>query len=163
ARTVSPAPRVYGGPRDGYQAAMIEVERGVPGVDAPDPTSYREFWAFYLSQHLHPMTRRVHAAATASAIATGLTALARRKWKVLAASPLLAYGPAFASHWIWEKNSPVVLKKGKPIWAAMADLEMVFKVFTRSIDGDVAAIRAATGLREDQVTLADRDRLPVAA
>jgi hypothetical protein len=56
-----------------------------------------------------------------------------------------------------------VLKKGKPIWAAMADLEMVFKVFTRSIDPDVDAIREATGLREGQVTLADRERLPVAA
>ena len=109
------------------------------------------------------MTRRVHAAATATAVLTGIAALARRRWKVLAASPLLAYGPAFASHWIWEKNSPVVLKKGKPIWAAMADLEMVFKVFTRSIDEDVADIRAGVGLQEHQVTLADRERLPAAA
>src|SRR5438270_11344273 len=154
---------VYRQRRDGYEADMIDVERGVPGVNAPNPTSYREFWAFYLSQHLHPMTRRVHAAATATAIATGLTAIFRRKWKVLAASPLLAYGPAFASHWIWEKNSPVVLKKGKPIWAAMADLEMVFKVFTRSIDKDVVDIRAGVGLAEDQVTLADRERLLPAA
>ena len=149
----------------GTKRNVIHVERGVPGVNAPDPTSYREFWAFYLSQHLHPMTRRVHAAATATAIFTGITALARRKWKLLAVSPLLAYGPAFSSHWIWEKNNPVVLKKGKPIWAAMADLEMVFKVFTRSIGEDVAEIRAGVGLEDHQITLADRDRerLPVAA
>jgi hypothetical protein len=137
---------------------VIDVGRGVPGVNAPDPGSYREFWAYYLSQHLHPMTRRVHAMATTAAILTGATALVRRKWKLLAASPLLAYGPAFSSHWIWEGNSPVVLNKGKPIWAAMADLEMVFKVFTRAIGEDVADVRAGLGLEPGQITLADRDR-----
>ena len=142
---------------------MIDLTSGVPGVDGPDPQSYGEFWAFYLSQHLHPMTRRMHAFATTSAILTGVAALASRKWKLFAASPLLAYGPAFSSHWIWEKNSPVVLRKGKPIWAARADLEMVFKVLTGRIGQDVAAIRAAAGLREHQVTLADRERLPAAA
>ena len=144
---------------------MIDVQRGVPGVNAPDPGSYQEFWAFYLSQHLHPMTRRVHAAATAAAIVTGLTALARGKWRALAASPLLAYGPAFASHWIWEKNNPVVLGKGKPIWAARADLEMVFKVFTGRIGADVERVRVGLGLKDHQVTIADRDReqLPAAA
>ena len=95
---------------------MIDVARGVPGVNAPDPGSYREFWAYYLSQHLHPMTRRVHALATTSAILTGVTALLRRRWKVLAASPLLAYGPAFSSHWIWEGNNPVVLGKGRRLF-----------------------------------------------
>src|SRR6266511_3820898 len=57
-------PRVYDGATDGYEALVIDVAGGVPGVNAPDPGSYREFWAYYLSQHLHPMTRRVHAAAT---------------------------------------------------------------------------------------------------
>jgi hypothetical protein len=147
-------------PAMGTKSSMIHVEKGVPGVNAPDPSSYREFWAFYLSQHLHPMTRRVHAAATATAILTGVTALIRRKWKVVAVSPLLAYGPAFASHWIWEKNSPVVLNKGKPVWAAMADLEMVFKVFAGAIGEDVEDVRAGLGLEPHQVTLADRDRTP---
>ena len=144
---------------------MQQLQLGVPGVNAPDPTNYREFWDFYLSQHLHPMTRRVHAAATATSIATGIAALAGRKWKLLAASPLLAYGPAFSSHWIWEKNNPVVLGKGKPIWAARADLEMVFKVFTGRIGADVERVRAGLGLKDHQVTIADRDReqLPAAA
>src|SRR5207245_6018952 len=136
---------------------MIDVRDGVPGVNAPDPTTYREFWSFYLSQHLHPTTERVHAAATVTAIATGLTALFRRKWRILAASPLLAYGPAFASHWIWEKNNPVVLSKGKPVWAAMADLEMVFKVLTGRIAQAAAVIRDGLGMRPGEVTLADHE------
>ena len=147
----------------GTRPTVIQLEKGVPGVDGPDPSSYREFWAFYLSQHLHPMTRRVHAAATVTAVITGVTGILSRKWKVVAASPLLAYGPAFASHWIWEKNSPVVLNKGKPVWAAMADLEMVFKVLAGAIDEDVADVRAAAGPHPHQVTLADRERLRAAA
>src|SRR5206468_38785 len=97
-------PMVYGDRPHGYEARHDRRGNGVPGVSAPDPRSYQEFWAFYLSQHLHPMTRRVHAGATATALLTGLSALAGRKWRLFAASPLFAYLPAFASHWIWEKN-----------------------------------------------------------
>jgi hypothetical protein len=137
---------------------MIDVSEGVPGVNGPDPRSYDEFWAYYLSQHLHPMTQRVHAAGTAAAMLTGLTALRRRKWKLFAASPLLAYVPAFASHYIWEGNSPVVISKGKPIWAAMADLQMVFKVLTGRIGPDAVGIRAGLGMRPAEITLADHER-----
>ena len=148
----------------GTYARMIDVRDGVPGVNAPNPSSYREFWAFYLSQHLHPMTRRVHAAGTVTAILTGVTALASRKWKLFAASPLLAYVPAFASHYIWEGNSPVVLRKGKPIWAAMTDLEMVFKVLTGRIEEEAAAIREGLGFRPTETTIADHERsVPEAA
>src|SRR5437870_9626585 len=137
---------------------MIDLTHGVPGVNAPDPQNYQEFWAFYLSQHLHPMTQRVHAAATATAIGVGVTSLVRRKWRLFLASPLFAYGPAFASHYIWEGNSPVVISKGKPIWAAMADLQMVFKVLTGKIGEEAAAIRAGLGFRPTETTIADHER-----
>jgi hypothetical protein len=137
---------------------MIDLSNGVPGVNTPNPKTYREFWAFYLSQHLHPMTQRVHAAATATAIVTGVTALFGRRWKLLAASPLLAYVPAFASHWIWEKNNPVVISKGKPVWAAMADLEMVSKVLTGRIGPDASAVREGLGMAPFETTIADHER-----
>ena len=141
---------------------MIDVSEGVPGVTGPKPTSYREFWAYYLSQHLHPMTQRVHAAGTVAAFLAGVTALTRRRWRLVAASPLLAYGPAFASHFIWEGNKPVTLQ-GNFLWAAFADLEMVFKVFTGRIEADTAAVRSGVGLKPSEVTLADRERLREAA
>ena len=40
----------------------LPVSAGVPGVSAPAAKNFDEFYAFYLSQHLHPMTRRVHVA-----------------------------------------------------------------------------------------------------
>ena len=59
----------------------------------------------------------------------------------------------------------MVLGKGKPIWAARADLEMVFKVLTGRTGADVERVRAGLGLEDHQVTIADRDReqLPAAA
>ena len=142
---------------------MIDVSTGVPGVNADDPQTFPEFWAYYLSQHLHPRTRQVHAGATVTAIVTGVSALFRRKWKLLAISPLLAYGPAFSSHWIWEKNSPVVLSKGKPVWAAMADLTLVAKVLTGRIEKDAKAVRQGLGFAPEAVTIADQTRILQAA
>jgi hypothetical protein len=132
---------------------MIDVSKGVPGVNAPEPSNYQEFWPYYLSQHLHPMTEKVHAASTTGAVATFLAALATRRWRMLGLSPLVAYGPAFASHFIWEGNKPVTLQ-GNPFWAMRADFEMVYKVFTGRIEAEVRAIReglhAASG--EDRGT-----------
>ena len=119
---------------------MIDVSKGVPGVNAPEPSDYQEFWPYYLSQHLHPMTERVHAGATMAAMATGLAAALRRRPRLFALSPLVAYGPAFASHFIWEGNRPVTLQ-GNPFWAMRADLELLYKVLTGRIHDEVAAIR----------------------
>src|SRR5205823_1171052 len=47
--------------RLGNDPHMIDVSTGVPGVNADDPQTFREFWAYYLSQHLHPRTQQVHA------------------------------------------------------------------------------------------------------
>ena len=50
------------------------------------------------------------------------------------------------------------MNKGKPVWAAMAALEMVFKVLTGAIGPDVADVRAGLRLEPHQITLADRER-----
>lgn len=54
---------------------MIDLTDGVPGVTGPDPASFEEFWPFYLSQHMHPVTRAVHVAGTLTAWAVGLTGM----------------------------------------------------------------------------------------
>ena len=151
------------GGRSGKGGAVIEFRDGVPGLNGTTPETYEEFWPFYLSQHLHPTTQKVHAAGTLTAIGVGVTALLRGRWKAFLASPLFAYGPAFASHFIWEKNRPVVLG-GSFWWAARADLELVSKVITGRIGRDAAAVREALGFRPEERTIADHERLrPVAA
>ena len=141
---------------------MTETRDGIQGLNGERPSTYREFWPYYLSQHLHPMTQRVHAAGTATAVAVGMSSLFRGKWKLFAAAPLFAYGPAIASHFIWEGNRPVLFR-GSFWWSARADIEMVYKVFTGRIHQDVTALRETLGLDPAETTLADRDRLRPAA
>jgi hypothetical protein len=136
---------------------MIDLTDGVPGVNAPEPASFEEFWPFYLSQHLHPITRAVHVAGTLTAWAVGLTGIARRKPLQVAIAPFFAYGPAFASHFIWEKNRPATLG-GHVLWSARGDHRMIKKVLTGQVNQDVDAIRSSLGMEPGQVTLTDWER-----
>lgn len=136
---------------------MIDLSDGVPGVTAPEPRNFEEFWAFYLSQHMHPTTRLVHAVGTAAAFATGITGLIRRRPATVAAAPLLAYGPAFASHFIWEKNRPATLG-GHVLWSVGGDLRMLARVVSGRVGQDVEAIRQSLGMLPGQVTLGDWER-----
>ncbi len=133
---------------------MIDLEEGVPGVTAPEPLTFEEFWPYYLSQHLHPLTRAIHATGTIAAVAVGVTALAARRPRVFAAAPLLAYVPAFASHFTVEGNRPATLG-GHALWSARSDFRMLRRIVTRNIDSDVRAIRRSLRMRDSQVTLGD--------
>jgi len=131
----------------------MDVINGVPGVNAPEPTNYEEFWPYYVSQHLHPATRAVHVASTAGALACGATAVALLNPLVLAAAPVVGYGPAWASHFVIEKNRPASF--GHPFWSFRADFRLFRKFFARTLEYDVAKVRAALDLRPDQRTLAE--------
>jgi hypothetical protein len=134
---------------------MIDLSDGVPGVSAPDPENFEEFWPYYLSQHLHPKTRAVHAVGTLAAVTTGISGLLRRKPTTLLWAPLLAYVPAFASHYIFEKNQPATLG-GHVLWSIGGDFRMLAHTLTGSIQADVDEIREALDMSPDEVTLADR-------
>ena len=122
---------------------VMELTRGVPGVNGPDPTTYEEFWPYYVSQHLHPATRAIHVAGTAGALICGAVGVALLNPVVFAVSPAVAYGPAFTSHFVIEKNRPAS--------------------FARELENDVRRVREALRLRPDQRTLADAPRLRSAA
>ena len=76
----------------------MDVTNGVPGVNAADPTTFEEFWPYYVSQHLHPATRAIHVGATTAALACGAAGVAFFNPVLVAASPVIGYGPAWASH-----------------------------------------------------------------
>ena len=135
---------------------MIDVSAGVPGVNAPEPTSFEEFWPFYVSQHLHPSTRRCHALG----VGLGLTSLALAVvtgtlWMALGL-PLFAYGFAVPAHYVWEKNRPALLGGRRAfVWAIGSDARQFVRFCTGRLEGDVQAVRAGLGLAPYQVTLAD--------
>ena len=86
--------------------------------------SFEDFFRFYVSQHSKPATRWVHFASTHAGAALGLLGITRRRPLLLLAAPVATYGPAFLSHYLIEKNSPVTLS-GNVLWAMRGDLRMI--------------------------------------
>jgi hypothetical protein len=132
---------------------MVDISAGVPGVNAPDPRTYEEFWPYYVSQHLHPMTRAMHVLGTTLAILAIVAAVVFLAPLLLVAVPVLGYGFAFASHFVWEKNKPASF--GHPIWSFRADLRQLWKAYSGLLQADVRAVRAAAGVPPDARTLAE--------
>jgi hypothetical protein len=132
---------------------MVDLSGGVPGVNAAEPTTYEEFWPYYVSQHLHPMTRAMHVLGTTLASITIVAAIVFRAPLLLIAVPFLGYGFAFASHFIWEKNRPASF--GHPVWSFRADLRQLWKAYGGLLAEDVRVVRAAAGVPPGARTLAE--------
>ncbi|MBV9411534.1 MAG: DUF962 domain-containing protein [Acidimicrobiia bacterium] len=131
----------------------MDLKDGVPGVNGADPESYEEFWPYYVSQHLHPATRAIHVGATSAALACGAAGIALFNPVLVAAAPVMGYGPAWISHFAIEKNKPASF--GHPFWSLRADLRQVRKFFMGRLEADVQEVRKALHLRPGQRTLAD--------
>jgi hypothetical protein len=134
-------------------SAMVDLTPGVPGVNAPAPTTNEEFWPYYVSQHLHPMTRAMHVLGTTQAILAIVVAVVFRAPIVLIGVPVLGYGFAFASHFVWEKNKPASF--GHPVWSFRADLRQLWKAYAGLLAAEVRAVRAAAGVPPEARTLAE--------
>jgi hypothetical protein len=131
----------------------MDLSHGVPGVNGPDPESYEDFWPYYVSQHLHPATRAIHVGATTTALVCGAAGFALFNPLLVAAAPVVGYGPAWASHFLIEKNKPASF--GHPLWSLRADFRQVRKFFTGQLGDDVQRVRHALRLRPEHRTLAE--------
>jgi hypothetical protein len=85
------------------------------------PTSFAEFWPFYVAQHLDPVNRALHFLGTSLALAALAAALTLSPWWALAI-PLAGYGPAWTGHFFFEKNKPATFRH--PLWSLRGDLRM---------------------------------------
>ena len=100
--------------------------------------NFEAFFRYYVSQHSKPATRWVHFASTHLGALITLFAVVRRRPALLPLVPIAIYGPAFASHYLIEKNSPVTLK-GNVLWAMRGDLTMVWTMW-RGRDSELTRI-----------------------
>lgn len=82
---------------------------------------YSEFWPYYVSQHLHPVNRTLHALGTTCVVAICVGAyLTTIDW--LWAAPVAGYGFAWIGHFVFERNRPATFRH--PIWSLVADFQM---------------------------------------
>jgi hypothetical protein len=90
--------------------------------------SFREFYPYYLEQHTHTISRRLHVCGTLAALLLALAALLSGRWLLLLLALVVGYGPAWAGHYLFEHNTPATF--GNPLYSLRGDLTMLAEVLT---------------------------------
>lgn len=91
-------------------------------------TSFEEFWPFYVREHSNRISRGLHFVGTTAAVCNLLVAITVGPLWLLAITPLLGYGGAWAGHLFFEKNRPATFTY--PLWSLRGDFVMWAKIAT---------------------------------
>ena len=89
---------------------------------ADRPSTYAEFWPYYLREHRAPATRAVHYTGSLLALACLAAAVALDRWFLIGV-PILGYGFAWAAHFGIEHNRPATFQY--PVWSLASDCRML--------------------------------------
>ncbi|NMO18396.1 DUF962 domain-containing protein [Pyxidicoccus fallax] len=84
--------------------------------------TYGEFWPFYLREHALPSTRWLHFIGTSLGTGIGITAAVTGRGLLVPAALVAAYGFAWFSHFVIERNKPASFKY--PLWSLISDYRM---------------------------------------
>lgn len=84
--------------------------------------SFRDFYPYYLAEHTHPVSRRLHFAGSGGVLALLAVALATRDARWLIGAPLCGYGFAWIGHFVFERNRPATFRH--PLYSLMGDWVM---------------------------------------
>lgn len=110
-------------------------------MSTPNPTTYEEFWPYYVRAHRKRETRIIHAVGTVAFLSTVAAFAVTRKKSLLPLMPVVGYGPAWYSHFFVEGNVPATF--GHPLWSLRADFEMCWKMLRGTMDAEVERCVAA--------------------
>ena len=94
-------------------------------------TSFREFYPFYLSEHQHPVSRRLHFIGSCAALVLFATAVGTRNLWWLLAALVCGYAFAWVGHFFFEKNRPATFKY--PLYSFAGDWVMFKDILTGRI------------------------------
>ncbi|MBS0379359.1 MAG: DUF962 domain-containing protein [Proteobacteria bacterium] len=90
--------------------------------------SFREFYPYYLEQHSHPMSRRLHVLGSLLALAWAVAAVASGHYPWALLAPLAGYVPAWIGHFFYQRNTPATFRH--PLYSLVGDWVMVGEVLT---------------------------------
>jgi hypothetical protein len=121
-----------------------------------DFSTFEDFFPYYVAEHSKAATRWMHFAGTHLGVGLGVTGIARRRWGLLAAAPVAAYGMAWFSHFVIEGNKPATF--GHPAWSFQGDLKMLGMMW-RGRDSELGRI-AEQNKRERLQVAAERHQSP---
>ena len=114
------------------------------------PTSFDEFWPYYVSQHRNKTNRRLHFIGTS--IALGCVAIAPLKPSALLVAPVAGYGLAWIGHFMFEKNKPASWLGAKElVWSLRGDLRMWKKMLVGEMNAEIERLTDAYGDETDAI------------
>lgn len=97
----------------------------------PRFASFREFYPFYLGEHAHPVSRRLHFIGSCGVLVLlAVAAWQRNGWWLLAAL-VCGYGFAWVGHFFFEKNRPATFRH--PLYSLLGDWVMFKDILTGRI------------------------------
>ena len=93
--------------------------------------TFAEFYPFYLSEHSHPMCRRLHFAGATLALVCLGALLVTGRLQFLLYGLVAGYGLAWLGHFVFEKNRPASFKR--PLYSFMGDWVMYRDMWTGKV------------------------------
>lgn len=93
--------------------------------------TFKDFYPFYLSEHLNPVSRRLHFTGTSIAAALLIIAFVTQKWWLLALAMVQGYAFAWVGHFFFEHNKPATFKY--PAFSLMGDWRLWWDILRRRI------------------------------
>ena len=93
--------------------------------------SFREFYPFYLAEHTHPVSRRLHFIGSCGVLVLLGVALWQRSGGWVLAALVCGYGFAWVGHFFFEKNRPATFKH--PVYSFIGDWVMFKDILTGRI------------------------------
>jgi hypothetical protein len=89
---------------------------------------FRDFYPFYLGEHRHPVSRRLHVIGTLlTLLVLGFALATGRGWLALLA-PIPGYALAWVGHFFFEHNRPATFSH--PFYSLAGDFVMLRDVLT---------------------------------
>lgn len=88
----------------------------------------KEFYPFYLSEHMNPTSRKLHFTGTALLFVILGVAIYLGRIGLLWLIPLVGYGFAWVGHFFFEKNKPATFQY--PFYSLASDFILFFELLT---------------------------------
>ena len=97
--------------------------------------SFKEFWPYYVRQHLNPLNRSLHFAGMTAGLLLGTYSVVFEDWPLLALAFGVGYLASFAGHFFVEHNKPASFKH--PLWSLRAGLKMWWLTWRDEMDVEI--------------------------
>ncbi|WP_416900247.1 MAG: Mpo1-like protein [Minwuia sp.] len=104
------------------------------------PTTYHQFWPYYLREHGRGLTRTLHYVGSTIAILSVIAAIVTLNPWFLLGAVIGGYLFAWIGHFFVEKNRPATFRY--PLWSLVSDFRMYFMWLAGRLDAELKRCHA---------------------